>query len=103
MDWPTFFSSPLIVGIAAGLIGAIGGYFAKRAEKAPDLQIAAAGALVSAFAEWKAINETLKAEIRDLTSDIEDLSGYIDQLVTAMRDKGIEPPVRRARKKESGA
>ncbi len=116
---------PAFAGIAGALAGAIGGWLAKRAEKAPDIQATlneAVARVVEHYrvaldrsdedaAEARRESEALRAEIGEMrrliedqsrkldeqSAEIEQLVGLIGSLEHQIVALGGQPPARRLR------
>lgn len=100
-----------LIGIAGALFGAIGGYYAKRAEKAPDQQATLNAAVANIVGHYTAALKqagdqiaalreevaNLRATIADQGDIIGELEHHIDALTTAMGEAGVQAPPRKRR------
>ena len=107
----TILASPVLIAIASGAFGAIGGAMTARWTKAPDVQAvtnAAVENIIKHYSEALALQTAevhqLRAEIGDLRTVIEkqaeeiaELNNHIIDLSAALERHGVAPPPRRKR------
>jgi len=105
------FTNPAFTAMLAAGVAGLAGYFAKRAEKAPEMQASLDKAVAAVVDHYKAALDRDGAEIRemrdeiralretinDLHDTISELEDHVDALTNALEKAGVVPPPRRKR------